>query len=57
VRFRIAYGLVGADIKQHYGHDLAGKFLDEIDVAAPLQFLVSPMQRHGGKPRADLLPQ
>jgi hypothetical protein len=41
VRFRIAFGLVGADIKQHYGHDLSGKFLDEIDAAAPLQFLVS----------------
>jgi hypothetical protein len=41
VRFRIAFGLVGADIKQHYGHDLSGKFLDEIDVAAPLQFLLS----------------
>jgi hypothetical protein len=41
VRFRIALGLAGADIKQHYGHDLSGKFLDEIDAAAPLQFLVS----------------
>ena len=30
VRFRIAFELVGADIKQHYGHDLSGKFLDEI---------------------------
>ncbi len=41
VRFRIASGLVGADIKQHYGHDLSGKFLDEIDPTAPLQFLLS----------------
>jgi hypothetical protein len=41
VRFRAAFGLVGADIKQHYGHDLDGKFLDEIDAAAPLQFLLS----------------
>ena len=41
VRFRIAFGLVGADIKQHYGGDLSGKFLDEIDIAAPLQFLQS----------------
>jgi hypothetical protein len=41
VRFRVASGLVGADIKQRYGHDLSGKFLDEIDVAAPLQFLQS----------------
>jgi len=41
VRFRIAFGLVGADIKQRYGHDLSGKFLDEIDAAAPLQFLQS----------------
>jgi hypothetical protein len=41
VRFRIAFGLVGDDIKQHYGRDLAGEFLDEIDAAAPLQFLVS----------------
>jgi hypothetical protein len=41
VRFRIAFGLVGADIKQHYGNDLSGKFLDEIDPAAPLQFLLS----------------
>jgi hypothetical protein len=43
VRFRIAFGLVGADIKQHYGHDLSGKFLDEIDIAAPLQFLQSQL--------------
>jgi hypothetical protein len=41
VRFRVAFGLVGADIKQHYGHDLSGKFLDEIEAAAPLQFLQS----------------
>ena len=41
VRFRIAFGLVGADIKHHHEHDLSGKFLDEIDAAAPLQFLVS----------------
>ncbi len=41
VRFRIAFGLVGADIKQHYGRELADKFIDEIDVAAPLQFLQS----------------
>ncbi len=41
VRFRVAFGLVGADIKQRYGGDLAGKFLDEIDVATPLQFLLS----------------
>ena len=37
----VAFGLVGADIKQSYGHDLSGKFLDEIDAAAPLQFLQS----------------
>jgi hypothetical protein len=41
VRFRVAYGLVGADIRERYGHDLSGIFLDEIDVAAPLQFLLS----------------
>ena len=41
VRFRIAFGLVGADIKRHYGHDLSGKFLDEIEAAAPLHFLQS----------------
>jgi hypothetical protein len=41
VRFRIAFGLVGADIRRHSVHDLAGEFLDEIDVAAPLQFLQS----------------
>lgn len=41
VRFRIAFGLVGADIKQHYGRELADKFIDEIDVAAPLHFLQS----------------
>jgi hypothetical protein len=41
VRFRIAFGLIGADIKQRYGHDLSGRFLDEIDIAAPLQFLQS----------------
>jgi hypothetical protein len=40
VRFRIAHGLVGAEIKER-GRDLAGEFLDEIDVAAPLQFLLS----------------
>ena len=41
VRFRIAFGLVGADIRQHYGRELADKFIEEIDVAAPLQFLQS----------------
>ena len=34
VQFRIAFGLVGADIKHHHEHDLSGKFLDEIDAAA-----------------------
>jgi hypothetical protein len=41
MRFRVAFGLVGADIQQRYGRDLAGKFLDEIDIVAPLQFLQS----------------
>jgi hypothetical protein len=26
VRFRVAYGLVGADIRERYGHDLSGIF-------------------------------
>ncbi len=41
VRFRFGFGLVGIEVKEQYGGDLAGKFLDELDVRHPLQFLVS----------------
>ena len=41
VRFRFGFGVVGAEIKQEYGADPAGKFLDEIEVRHPLQFLIS----------------
>jgi hypothetical protein len=41
VRFRFGFELVGAEVKQQYGGDLAGKFLDEIEVRHPLQFLLS----------------
>ena len=34
VRFRFGFGVVGAEIKQEYGADPAGKFLDEIEAAA-----------------------
>lgn len=41
VRFRFGFGVVGAEVKEQYGGDLAGKFLDEIEVRHPLQFLIS----------------
>jgi hypothetical protein len=41
VRFRCGFSLVGEDIKRHYGGDLDGKFLDEVEVRRPLQFLNS----------------
>jgi hypothetical protein len=40
-RFRCGFGVVGENIKRRYGGDLDGKFLDEIEVRAPLQFLNS----------------
>ncbi len=41
VRFRFGFGLVGAEVKAQYGGDLAGEFLDEIEIRHPLQFLIS----------------
>ena len=41
VRFRLGFGVIGEEIKRQYGGDLAGKFLDEIEVRHPLQFLIS----------------
>ena len=41
VRFRCGFGVVGEEIKRQYGGDLASKFLDEIEVRHPLQFLIS----------------
>ena len=41
VRFRFGFGVVGEEIKQQYGGDLAGKFVDEMDIRHPLQFLLS----------------
>ena len=40
-RFRVAFALIGADVVAAYGGDLAGKFLDEIEIRRPLQFIVS----------------
>jgi len=40
-RFRCGFGVVGEEVKRQYGGDLAGKFLDEIEVRHPLQFLIS----------------
>ena len=40
-RFRFAAGVVGEEIKHRYGGDLAGPFLDEIEIRYPLQFLIS----------------
>ena len=48
-RFRVAFGLVGADIKQRYGGDLAGSF-DEIDVCNAAAVSLVAVQREGGRP-------
>ena len=39
VRFRL--GMLGEELKERHGGDVLGKFLDEIDVRAPLQYLNS----------------
>lgn len=36
-RYRFGVGVVGGDINIHYGADLAGKFLDELDIRDPLR--------------------
>ncbi len=41
VRFRFASGLAGKEVKREYAGDLDSRFLDEIDVRHPLQFLQS----------------
>jgi len=41
VRFRFAVGTLGEEIKRRYGGDLAGVFLDEIEIRYPFQFLIS----------------
>jgi len=51
-RFRFGFDVVGDDIKRRYGGELGGKFLDEIEVRAPLQFLTSQASAavQSGKP-------
>jgi hypothetical protein len=39
MRFRL--GMLGDELKEQHGGDVVGKFLDEIDVHAPLQYLNS----------------
>ena len=39
LRFRL--DMVGQDIRERLGRDVIGKFLDEIDAPAPLQYLNS----------------
>jgi hypothetical protein len=41
VRFRFGFRLIGKEIKREYAGNLDAKFLDEIDVRHPLQFLIS----------------
>ena len=41
VRFRFAFRLIGKDVERGYAGNLDAKFLDEIDVRYPLQFLIS----------------
>ena len=41
VRFRCAFELVGKEVERDYAGDLGGKFLDEVDVRHPIQFLLS----------------
>lgn len=41
VRFRCGFEVVGEDITRQYGGDLDGRFLDELEVRHPLQFLNS----------------
>lgn len=39
LRFRL--GMLGEDLKERHGGDIVGKFLDDIDARAPLQYLSS----------------
>ena len=56
VRFRCGFGVVGEEIKRQYGGDLASKFLDEIEVHHPLQFLISQSSATVESRRPDILP-
>jgi hypothetical protein len=38
---RFRFNSVGEKIRQHYGADLSGKFLDEIDPKIPLEFFTA----------------
>ena len=53
VRFRLA--MLGEQIKGRNGDDAVGKFLDEIEVHAPLQYLIA-IERHHREPGPDALP-
>jgi len=52
VRFRFGLGAGGEEIKRKYEGDLDGKFLDEMDVRHPLEFLLSQCSAtiESGKP-------
>jgi len=52
VRFRFGLGAGGGEIKRKYAGDLDGKFLDEMEVQYPLQFLLSQCSAtvESGKP-------
>jgi hypothetical protein len=57
VRFRIAFGLVGADIKAALWARPVGQIPRRDRRRRAAAILGVAMQRHGGKPRADLLSQ
>lgn len=40
-RFRFALGGIGNEVHAAYGGDLSGKFVDEIEVRTPLDFLLA----------------
>ena len=63
VRFRFGLGAGGEEFKRKYAGDLNGRFLDEMEVRYPLQFLLSQCSatvesgkptyyRHGGPSRS-----
>ena len=52
VRFRFGLGAGGEEIKRKYAGDLNGKYLDEMEVRQPLEFLLSQCSAtiESGKP-------
>ena len=38
---RFRFNIVGGDVRAWYGGDLAGRFIDEIDIKGPLGFFLS----------------